>query len=69
MIKNPDPKKYRVKKLRKKGYVLVDRQLDRWRTLREGPKLISLQRVLSEQLSKEEKVKFNIMDLFKDDTE
>lgn len=68
MINNPDPKKYRVKKLRKKGYVLVDRQIDRWRKSGSS-KVIRLEALLKEQLNKEEKVKFNIMDLFKDDTE
>lgn len=31
MIDNPDPKKYRIKKLRKGAFILVDKQIVRWR--------------------------------------
>lgn len=30
-MQNPDPKKYKIKKLRGKGYILVDKQVLRWR--------------------------------------
>lgn len=33
MIDNPNPKKYRIKKIRGKGFILVDRQIDRWKKL------------------------------------
>lgn len=34
MIHNPDPSKYLIKKLRGKGYVLVDRGLLKWRKVK-----------------------------------
>lgn len=66
MIKNPDPKKYRIKKLRGKGFILVNRQLDRWRK-RGDSKVLALSTLLKKELSKEELVKASVANLFGDD--
>lgn len=66
MIHNPNPKKYRIKKLRGKGFILVNRQLDRWRK-RGDSKVLALNTLLKKELSKEELIKTNVENLFGDE--
>lgn len=40
-MKNPDPKRYKLRKIRKTGqYILVDRQIHRWRERLKKARLV-----------------------------
>lgn len=68
MIKNPDPKKYKIKKLRKGDYILVDKQILNWRK-RGDSKVLALESLVKRTLLKENASKEDLsyVNLFGDD--